>query len=558
MTNDPSADSTSSPSREPTRAEIILALLIALAGFGLRIAHPARLAVEHFDEGVYASNLFFHDKAGGGHYPDQYLYAPPLLPFLIECSMIVFGTSNAAAMAVNIAAGTLTIPVLWWLGRRWFGPTAGVSAATLAALNDAHIFFSRTALTDVLLCFFLVCAVYFIHEALTTRRRLALFATICAAGATTSLGWWTKYNGWLPLAIGLAGLVPWKLLGDMKAPAAGQSRWRSMRIGASQLLPALARWLSVALVAFLIWLPWLSNLQEKGGYSAVNANHRGYVLGLAEWTRTFAAQAGKLAILDGLPTGCSLLAVFAVSIVMLRMENRRFTWNMLLKNDVTFFTLPVAVLVWVTGSASVFLVMLGGAGAFLGLVRPFSRHSTSPDNETSRRLLDAAPGTLAAWMVTAWFVGLLATIPLYMWYPRLLLPLLVASWLGAGILVDTLMGLIRSQAGQRLAVDLGTRPLLAGKYPAALAIGRFRPVFILALGVAIVLAAQQRSPLAQGVPGWESRTSIANIAPAIVNDACRDAGLDPQAPFKKLVIYSYGEPALVFNLRLAGAEFVNP
>src|SRR5438477_12380920 len=121
LTRDRPAESTSLPGR----AEVLLLGLIVLVAIGLRVAWPSRLAVEHFDEGVYASNLFFHDKAGTGHYPDQHLYAPPLLPFLIECAMIVFGTSNAAAMAVNIVAGALTVPLLWWLGRRWFGPTAG-------------------------------------------------------------------------------------------------------------------------------------------------------------------------------------------------------------------------------------------------------------------------------------------------------------------------------------------------------------------------------------------------------------------------------------------------
>ena len=77
--------------------------------------------------------------------------------------MIAFGTSNFAAMAVNIAAGVFTALALWWVGRRWFGPTAGLAAATLAALSDVHIFFSRTALTDVVMCFFLVCALYFLH-----------------------------------------------------------------------------------------------------------------------------------------------------------------------------------------------------------------------------------------------------------------------------------------------------------------------------------------------------------------------------------------------------------
>ena len=313
MTDRP-AESTSLPGR----AEILLIGLIALVGFGLRSAYPSRLAVEHFDEGVYASNLFFHDRAGAGHYPDQHLYAPPLLPFLIECSMIAFGTSNFAAMAVNIAVGSLTVPLLWWVGRRWFGPTAGLAAATLAALNDVHIFFSRTALTDVLECFFLVWAVYFIHVALTTRNWLALFAALVAAGAMTGLAWWTKYNGWLPLAIGLAALIPWKILGDLGAPRPQQS-WRlSLGRGVRQLPETLGRWSIVALIAFLIWLPWLLSLQEKGGYEAVAANHRGYIVGLSEWTHSFAAQARKLSLLDGIPTGCSLLIVLAVSIAFLR------------------------------------------------------------------------------------------------------------------------------------------------------------------------------------------------------------------------------------------------
>lgn len=547
LTTDRPADSTS----KPGRTEVLLVLVVALVGVGLRVAHPSRLAVEHFDEGVYASNLFFHDRAGTGHYPDQHLYAPPLLPVLIEFSMILLGTSNFAAMAVSIAAGAVTVPLLWWLGRRWFGPTAGLAAATLAALNDVHIFFSRTALTDVLLCFFLISAVYFLHAALATRAWswLALFA----ASATTGLAWWTKYSGWLPLAIGLAGLVPWKLMGEWQMRLTGPRPPVTLGQRVRHLPDALLRWSIVAVIAFLVWLPWLMSLQEKGGYSAVAANHRGYFGGLSEWMNAFAAQAGKLSRLDGLPSGCSLLVVFAVSIALLRYENRRFTWNKLLGNDVVFFALPVAALVCVIGWANVFLVALGAVGTFVGVSRRFSGHFAARLDET-----DPVCGALPAWLLAAWYAGLLITIPLYMPYPRLMLPLLVASWLGAGVFVDALIGRIRSHADELLAVEHGTKPLLACKRPEAASLARVRPVVILALCVAIVLAARQRSPLERGVPGWESRTGLADLAPAILDDACRNAGFDRQTQLKKLVIYTYGEPALVFNLRLVGAEFVNP
>jgi 4-amino-4-deoxy-L-arabinose transferase-like glycosyltransferase len=541
------AESTS----RPGRAEILLAGLIVLAGLSLRIAWPSRLAVEHFDEGVYASNLFFHDRAGAGHYPDQHLYAPPLLPFLIECSMIAFGTSNFAAMLVNIVAGALTVPLVWWVGRRWFGATAGLTAATLAALNDVHIFFSRTALTDVLLCFFLVGAVFFVSETLAARQRLSTrhWLALFAAGGTTGLAWWTKYNGWLPLAIGLAGLVPWSLSPESGAPRTQQSSWLYLE-RARRLLPgALACWSIVAVTAFLIWAPWLLSLQERGGYAVVAANHRSYIVGPSEWRNSFATQVRMLSVLDGIPTSCSLLVVFAVSMIRLRQDDRCFTWNILLRNDAVFLTLAVIGLVCVMPGANVILAVLGVVGIIVGIIRRLS----GPRGAT-----ETANGDLALWLVTAWFVGLLFTIPLYTPYPRLVLPLLVASWLGTGILAEVVVGRIRSHADELLAIKQWSISLLALKRPQAIALARVQPLVGMAVCVWIVVAAVQRSPLERGVPGWEPRTSLAKLAPSILEDACHDARLDRESQLEKLVIYVYGEPALVFNLRLAGAEFVNP
>jgi hypothetical protein len=542
LTTDRPADSTSLPGR----AELILVCLIFLVACGLRIAWPARMAVEHFDEGVYASNLFFHDRAGTGHYPDQHLYAPPLLPFLIECAMIVLGTSNFAPMAVSIVAGSLTPLLVWWVGRRWFGSTSGLTAATLAALNDVHIVFSRTALTDVLLCLFLLGAVYFLHEALTTRNRLAFFA----AGGVTGLAWWTKYNGWLPLAIGLAGLLPWRLWGgpgvEQSHPISWGQRWLRLPV-------PLAIWSLVAIIAFLIWSPWLVTLQEKGGYAAVAANHRGYFMGISEWTTSFAAQARKISLLDGIPTCCSLLAALALAIVRLRQENRRFTWNMLLCNGVALIAFAVAGMVCVIEGANVILTSLGAIGTIVGLGRPLAGWFAASD----RARTDATEGGLAAWLLTAWFAGLSLTVPLYTPYPRLMLPLLVTSWLGVGSLIDAIVCRIRAHAEALMAVAHGTRPLLLSKGRQRHGLSRARPVFLLAVAV-VALAATKRSPLERGVPGWESRTGLARLAPTILDDACREAGLDRDSQVKRLAIYTYAEPALLFNLRLAGAEFVNP
>ena len=110
-------------------------------------------------------------------------------------------------MLPSLLFGTLTIPLIWWVGRQWFGPLSGIAAATLLSLSDFHIAFSRSALTDVPLCFWLLLAVYLFERSF----RDLSWLTAIFAGATTGLAWWTKYNGWLPLAISLSGLMAWSM-----------------------------------------------------------------------------------------------------------------------------------------------------------------------------------------------------------------------------------------------------------------------------------------------------------------------------------------------------------
>src|SRR5262245_5593490 len=107
-----------------TRREWILLGAVLAAGIGLRVSALSRSAVEHFDEGVYASNIYF---AGPEYaYPQQRFYAPPLLPALIEAGMIVGLPPNVAALLPSFLAGCGTIVAVWWFGRSWFGPAVGI------------------------------------------------------------------------------------------------------------------------------------------------------------------------------------------------------------------------------------------------------------------------------------------------------------------------------------------------------------------------------------------------------------------------------------------------
>ena len=87
------------------RIELAAIVLLFLIGVAVRVAFPSAMAVEHFDEGVYSSNLWCPDT--DFQYPDRHLYAPSLLPALIEWSLMLFGPTRWAPMVPSLVFGSL-------------------------------------------------------------------------------------------------------------------------------------------------------------------------------------------------------------------------------------------------------------------------------------------------------------------------------------------------------------------------------------------------------------------------------------------------------------------
>src|SRR4029078_171014 len=114
-----------------SRRELALLAGVLVIGCALRVGSLSHSAVEHFDEGVYASNIFFVPPDFA--YPMQRFYAPPLVPALIEGGMLAGLPKHLAALWPGFLAGCGTIAALWRFGRSWFSPRAGLAAATLAA-----------------------------------------------------------------------------------------------------------------------------------------------------------------------------------------------------------------------------------------------------------------------------------------------------------------------------------------------------------------------------------------------------------------------------------------
>ena len=486
------ARSTSSVSAVGRREPLWLAGVILL-GAALRFVPGPGLTVEHFDEGVYTSNLWFTAEEGY-RYPERHLYGPPLLPAAIEWSITFLGSTGYGPMLVSLLAGSLTPLLVWWLARRWFHPAAAIVAALLAATSEVHILYSRTALTDVLMGFWLLAAVAAIERAFSREHP----RWILLGGLLTGLCWWTKYNGWLPLAIGLSGAIAWRFMAA-RADEKDLPSWKTL-LGVGGL---------VIVVAGLVWAPAWYGLQDFGGYASVAANHSKYVVGLSGWFDSLTQQTANHSALTSWVTVTGLAAATALA------AGERFTWNAR--------SAPAAVSALVLAALALWL----GTSPVLGLLAVIGLVSAlRSKNRTHHQ-------SLGTWMLTAWFVALFLTTPLYRAYPRLTLPWLIAAWTAAGaglmFLVDRLF--------QAVEGPPRTRRGMAASGLVAL----------------VLIAAAFARPTPLGWPAWQSRNGLQQIALRLLDDLAQAARDDdrtapPKVPF---AAYVYGEPGLFHHLAAA-------
>ncbi|QDT93756.1 glycosyltransferase family 39 protein [Gimesia algae] len=513
------------------RSETIVVALILLVGCLLRVLFLSDSGIEHFDEGVYASNLWFSAEQGGA-YPGRHFYAPPLFPFLIEWSMIFLGSGVWGVFLPSLFLGILTVLLTWWVARAWFGPAAGLVAVTLASLSDLHLLYSRVALTDVGLGFCLLLAVY-----LTWKSFIADdWKWPVLAGIVTGAGWSIKYNGWLPLAVGLSGLIPWLLF-----------RRRQLLQPARYFL----RWLVIAIVAFLVWSPVLIGLQKSGGYSVVAANHSRYVVGFSGWFDSFWRQWENHRMLEGTSGFFSLGVVcLALCLVSVRWKMSKSgtqssgvtdnqipgsTWNLILSGLIAAIPILLAAFVGI----SPVLGLLASVGILLQLFFASGVFRLALSTEQSQVTESELNRELAVWLLAAWFCGLLLATPLYYPYPRLTIPWTMAAWLGTAAFA----GWLEQRAGGSLFDLLSSSESDQNRF-------RFTPaVGVVTVAVLLVVVFKPWTMVA-----WQPRNDLEAIAQNILADLRSQSDVRSE----NAILYTYAEPALFFNIQSQGHPLTGP
>ena len=229
----------------PRRPELLaLAAILALAaalrivGSGYGLPYP----LLNPDEASIVPRAW-RIAHGAGLDPGWYDY-PSLLMYLVAPAQAVFdGPSYGAARGIAVTIGLLGVAAAWWLGRRAYGPGAGLLAAVAVAVATVHVAYSRVAVTDVVLTL-----------GITVALTLVLVGKLEWAGVAVGLATSAKYPGVVlavPLLVG--GWGQWRRL----LAAAGLAAVAFALTSPFVLLHAGEAWRDISRVQRLARAGWL-------------------------------------------------------------------------------------------------------------------------------------------------------------------------------------------------------------------------------------------------------------------------------------------------------------
>ncbi len=161
---------------------------------------------------------------------------PPFYYLVLHFWTLVIGSSAASVRLFSVMTGTLTIPVVFLVGRRLFGRKVAVSAALIMAVAPFHIYYSQEARMYALVTLLVLASISFFLSLLERQEsgsaawvRWALYVFV------TSLAMYTQYYAaFIPVALTLFLLV------------------RSRRYRA-----VLPKWILALIVLVLSYVPWL-------------------------------------------------------------------------------------------------------------------------------------------------------------------------------------------------------------------------------------------------------------------------------------------------------------
>jgi len=164
-------------------------LCIAATTLALALFHTRALPLIDRDEGRYAEAAREMLASGDWLVPRlfgvAYLEKPPLFYWLTAAAYRIAGIDELGARLVSALAAAAGVLAIGLLGRRCFGPRAGLLGATVLATSGLYFVLARVAITDMLFSVLIGTALTSFFLAASERRSFLPFWLLAAAATLT-------------------------------------------------------------------------------------------------------------------------------------------------------------------------------------------------------------------------------------------------------------------------------------------------------------------------------------------------------------------------------------
>ena len=167
---------------------LIVSFLFVLSVF-IRLINYAEQEVMS-DEIGYSSNAYAI-LAYGWSWPVEYMQGhPPYFHYLLAITTYLFGGSFDVLRIVPIFLASLTVCVIYFLGKTLFDRRVGFLSAILLSFSSFHILYSRTLMLEVPVIFLMFAALFFFWKSYHKKDDIV---NACIAGILLGLAIGTKY-----------------------------------------------------------------------------------------------------------------------------------------------------------------------------------------------------------------------------------------------------------------------------------------------------------------------------------------------------------------------------
>lgn len=132
----------------------------------------AKVAKNMYESGDFLS-LYWRNMS------TNWFEKPPVFFWLVALSYHIFGVSEFAAKIVSGLFAILSLILVYKFGKNLKDSTTGYFAMLVLTLNTSYLYYSRMAMLDVTLTFFILLGVYYFHKGfLTEKRRYYIYSGI--------------------------------------------------------------------------------------------------------------------------------------------------------------------------------------------------------------------------------------------------------------------------------------------------------------------------------------------------------------------------------------------